>query len=96
MTMRLAAFGLAVGYSIKTCVFGDAHSIFLVAEIRLVADNHTPVYHVVVGKVEGLEKVAFVQKKLDGADGCFSMSVADAREKHGDTYKWLPSKWPLT
>jgi hypothetical protein len=85
-----------IGYEMGTHCFGDSNTVFLAAEIRLVANNYTPVYHVVVGKVEGFEKVMYIKNKLEAVGTTISMTVSVTRQMPEDRYHWLPNKWPIT
>src|SRR5260370_4197284 len=42
-----------IGYELKTAGFGTFEQLMLIAEVRLLANAHSPVYHVVVGDVLG-------------------------------------------
>lgn len=82
-----------LGYSLSTIAFGDQSRIFLVAEIRLYANAHTPVYHVVVGDVLGHENVAAALRKLDGETTFISpRSFLSNSPQPGH---WFPRVWPL-
>jgi len=52
------------GYVLGIGGFIDNDRVMLMGEVRLMANNHTPKYHVVVGDLPGRNKVAAVLKKL--------------------------------
>lgn len=84
---------LPVGYSLSTIAFGDQDRLLLVAEIRLYANAHTPLYHVVVGDVIGHENVDAALQKLDGQAIILSpeaLAGSAANAEH-----WFPKVWPL-
>jgi len=56
---------------------GTSDYLLIVAEVRIVANNHTPTYYVVVGEVKGEDKVTYVRAKLDGPDD-FSVTYTSA------------------
>ena len=53
-----------IGYVMSSISYGTSKYLVLIAEIRIIANNHTPVYHVVVGDVSGKENVHYVREKL--------------------------------
>ena len=64
----------------------------LLAELRLLANNHVPTYHVVVGDVIGADKVAAAFDKL----GSVEVEAVSQAQKLGNELKhWLPTCWPL-
>jgi hypothetical protein len=84
---------LPVGYNLSTVAFGDHSRIFLVAEIRLFANAHTPVYHVVVGDVLGRENVEAALHKFDGETAVISSRTFMNNTPPPD--HWFPRAWPL-
>ncbi|MDC7785094.1 hypothetical protein PQJ75_02375 [Rhodoplanes sp. TEM] len=80
-----------VGYNLRTVVVGDGARILLIALLRLYANLHTPVYHVVVGDVLGESSVRSVIAKLESVDvGIGAIGSIEAEGSH-----WLPNVWPL-
>lgn len=81
-----------IGYRLRTYAFGKADHMFLVAEVRLLADNGTPVYHVLVGDVVGGANVARLKGKLAGTDEI----VIEGWPLVGDDRLpfWCPKVWP--
>jgi hypothetical protein len=81
-----------IGYRLNSMAFRDRQTIVLVAEVRLLSNAHTPIYHVIVGDVSGEARVARVLDKL--GPGEFAeygkMLPAKTKSKH-----WLSSIWPL-
>jgi hypothetical protein len=84
---------IPVGYSLSTAAFGDHNRIFLVAEIRLYANAHAPVYHVVVGDVLGRENVSAALRKLEGEK--IAISALSFMSNSPPRSHWLPRVWPL-
>jgi hypothetical protein len=76
-----------LGYTLRTACFGTTERLMLLAEIRLLADNATPVYHVVVGDVVGREKVAAILEKLGPG------VKVDGRYQRGGAHM-TPGIWP--
>ncbi len=84
-----------LGYSLSTICFGSSHYMLLMAEIRILANNHTPVYHVVVGDVDGVEKVEAVRKKVVAT---YEVVVTDdfgGYQSSTNELHWAPRVWPL-
>ncbi len=76
------------GYVLRTACFGTQDRLMLLAEIRLFANNGTPIYHVVVGDMNGRDKVAAMVEKL-GPDAVMEDPFA-----RGDNHM-TPRVWPL-
>ncbi len=84
-----------LGYNLRTISCGTSDYLLIVAEVRIVANNHTPTYHVVVGDVKGEDKVNYVRAKLDGPDD-FSVTYTSVPQAiKSDEYYWMPRVWPL-
>jgi HNH endonuclease len=86
---------LGLGYSMSTICFGTSEHLLLMATIRILADKHTPEYHVLVGDVTGKEKVAYVRKKITAT---YDVSIPDdsnGPQNPADEYHWMPRIWPL-
>jgi len=77
-----------MGYVLRTVCFGTDDRLMLMAEIRLFANNGTPIYHVVVGDVSGRDKVAAMHEKL-GPD-----AIVEEPSALGDNHL-APTAWPL-
>ena len=80
-----------VGYRLSTLGFGSPERMMLVAEIRLSANTFTPTYHVVVGDVFGMEKVAAMDRKV----GEITVAPAATWTSAVKQEHWMPSVWPL-
>jgi hypothetical protein len=81
-----------MGYVMKTAGFATPDRLMLLAELRLLANNHVPTYHVVVGDVTGADKVAAALDKL----GSVEVEAVSQAQKLGNELKhWLPTCWPL-
>jgi hypothetical protein len=79
------------GYNIGTRAFGNFQRVMLVAEIRLYANAHTPIYHVVVGDAVGTEKVAVALEKMKP----FHVSALNTIGLSGKLKHWEPTVNPL-
>ncbi|MBL1419897.1 MAG: hypothetical protein COC24_005245 [Alphaproteobacteria bacterium] len=84
-----------IGYSLNTGGFGTPERIMIVSTVRLLADNPTPNYHIVVGEVIGRDKVTRAIEKLS-PDG-LEMLPFDAVPSglYRPQNHWSPSVWPL-
>ncbi len=93
-----------IGYRTSHMAFGTESQLLLVAEVRLLANEHTPTYHVIVGYVEGSSEVQNVREKW-GPENLASFSHApngiltpqpnssiSTTTSHAH---WLPKVWPL-
>lgn len=72
----------------STATFGSSSRIMLMAIIRLYANLHSPVYHIVVGDVAGEANISRVLQKLGHANNDDHGSLAS--DSH-----WLPRVLPL-
>jgi hypothetical protein len=81
-----------MGYVMKTVGFGTPDRLMLVAELRLLANNHVPTFHVIVGDIIGAAKVAAALNKFGDMEfqAISRMHVPGAEPKH-----WMPTCWPL-
>jgi hypothetical protein len=84
-----------VGYRLSSHRFGTKNKQVLVSEIRLVADNHTPTYHVVVGYVTGEDRVRAVAEKLEARYAVDMPEQFDSPREPPHELHWMPSIWPL-
>lgn len=84
-----------LGYSMSTISYGTSEYIILMAEIRIIADNHTPVYHVLVGDVSGRENVKNVRQKMAATWDVSVPDDASGPQNPEDNYHWVPRVWPL-
>ena len=84
-----------LGYVLHTVAFGDRNRVFLIAEIRLYANAHTPIYHVVVGDVVGETNVAAAWQKLDGIESAILPFSYVRESEPSKQLHWLPRTWPL-
>jgi hypothetical protein len=53
-----------VGYRLSFGAFGSRERMMLAVEIRLFANVSTPTYHVIVGDVFGMEKIAAMLSRV--------------------------------
>lgn len=86
---------VGIGYELTSHSFGTSNKLLIIAEVRLIADNHTPIYHVVVGNVTGKERVDSVTTKLQST---YSVKIPDTTENEQnpeDKFHWMPRVWPL-
>ncbi len=84
-----------IGYSISTNCFGTSEHLLLIAEIRILANNHTPVYHVVVGDVYGSENVKSVRDKANATYDVVIPDDAKGHQNPGHEHHWMPRIWPI-
>jgi len=84
-----------LGYSMSTICYGTSEYIIIMAEIRIVADNHTPAYHVLVGDVKGKEKVKYVRKKATATWDVIVRDDTEGPQNPADDHHWMPRIWPL-
>jgi hypothetical protein len=85
-----------VGYSMSTHTFSDSKQMLIIAEIRLLANNHTPSYHVVVGVVEGEEEIMRVSKKVTATYAVTIPDCTNAHQNLENKFHWMPRAWPLS
>ncbi len=83
---------LKFGYYMSTVGFGTVERIMLIAEVKLFADNETPLYHVVVGDVKGRDKVAAALAKID-SKGKIEL-VPNIVLNRPPQLHWEPVIWP--
>jgi len=84
-----------LGYSMSTICFGTSDYLLLMVELRIVADNHTPVYHILVGDVSGKENVQNIRRKITAT---YEVTIPDNTEgpqNPADEHHWMPRVWPL-
>lgn len=91
----LARHTQALGYSMSTVFVGDQSHAVISAEIRLLGDNGTPTYHVVVGAVSGAENVFRVREKIKATYMVELDSEFDPTKPLSDDFHWMPKVWPL-
>lgn len=84
-----------VGYRLSNHLFGTKDRAVIIAEIRLVANNATPTYHVVVGDVVGVENVRNVNSKLRASYFVEMPPQFDSPRVPPDSLHWMPTVWPL-
>jgi hypothetical protein len=83
------------GYQLTSVQFGNSVRRIIGAEIRMFANCHTPVYHVVVGEINGKEQIQNLAKKLDEIS---FLSIHDdycGELVLGDDFHWAPTYWPM-
>lgn len=86
---------LGIGYELNSHCFGTSARIIILAEVRLIANNCTPTYHVVVGDVVGSERVLIVMKKLKATYTAIIPDTTKGELHPEDEYHWMPRVWPL-
>lgn len=85
-----------LGYALGTAVFGTHERIMIVAEIRLLANNRTPRYHVVVGDVHGVTNVERILPRIGSLElvrsshDALSLPPLTSEKVH-----CMPTAWPL-
>lgn len=81
------------GYVLRTKGVGSFDHLYLIAEVRLLANNDTPTYHVVVGDVVGREKVTAILERIgSGAEIAVTSLPELCLNPHNS---WSPAVWPL-
>lgn len=80
-----------IGYILSTRAFGTRERIMLVAVIRLYSNNHTPTYHVVVGSVQGADRVEKAVRKM----GPVIFDVLPPAGGETELAHWMPRCVPL-
>lgn len=86
---------LGLGYKISSHCFGTSNHLLLVAEIRILADSHTPVYHVVVGDMSGEDQVSHVRQKFQATYEVTIPDNSSGPQSPADDHHWMPRIWPL-
>ena len=84
-----------MGYVLHTTGFGTLNRLMIVSEVRLIANNHTPTYHVVVGDVTGRENVETVIQKLGISSVTIVSAINPFPNKPSESRHWMPQVWPL-
>lgn len=84
----------SIGYSLTSAAFGNAQRLIVVSEVRLMAHNDAPTYHVVVGDVLGSEKVRNACDKLQ-SKGTINIQLDASLGSDPADVPWMPSVWPL-
>jgi hypothetical protein len=79
------------GYRLTTAMVGSPERAFIVSEVRLIANNATPRYHVVVGDITGRANVERVFAKL----GQGIVAPLDHLRTDEQVASWIPDNWPL-
>ena len=79
------------GHVLGTRLFGDLNRMILVAEIRLFANNETPLYHAVVGEITGRDNVLAAMRKL-GSEGAEISPLLGSPDK---AEHWHSKVWPI-
>lgn len=83
-----------IGYNLRTAVFGDETRILIIALVRLYANLHSPIYHVVVGDVLGEAKVKSTLAKLQTVEADLLLAPGLETPARDDRH-WQPNLWPL-
>jgi hypothetical protein len=81
-----------LGYVLRTIGAGAEDRLIIIGEVRLYANNHTPVYHSIVGEVVGSANVAAISTKF--AVGELYSPAAYAGPNNQRPH-WAPAVWPL-
>jgi hypothetical protein len=83
------------GYVLNTLGFIEMGRMMLLAEIRLFSNLQTPTYHVVVGDVQGAEKIEALLKRLAPINVTGPGNVPASPESSPLDTHWIPRAWPL-
>lgn len=84
-----------IGYFMGTVFIDDESNALILAEIRLLGDNGTPTYHVVIGTVSGTQNVERVRDKISATYMISLNSDFDPAKPLGDDLHWMPEIWPI-
>jgi hypothetical protein len=91
-TFDIPAPDQGLGYVLRTVGICAVGRMIIIGEVRLYANNHTPVYHSIVGEVVGPNNVAAISKKL-GVDELYSPWTQEGAGQQSP--HWMPKVWPL-
>ncbi|MBZ9993150.1 HNH endonuclease [Mesorhizobium sp. BH1-1-4] len=83
------------GYILRTLAFGDLNRTILLAEIRLYANNHTPIYHVMVGDAVGEAATSAIWEKLGDVPASPMSLLHSTPDDRSKPPHWIPHAWPL-
>ena len=84
-----------MGYVLGNFGFGTPENLMIMSSVRLLANNHTPNYHVVVGDVRGRENVERVIRKIGEVEIKLISENSAADNELGNENDLFPSVWPL-
>lgn len=84
-----------LGYSVRTVQVSTGDRTVIIVEVRLLANNNTPTYHVVVGEVTGEENVKRISAKLNVIQPSEMTAGFDLASAQTGGYHWVPQVWPL-
>lgn len=90
-----APLQLELGYSLRVVQLSTVDRTLLMVEIRLLANNDTPTYHIVVGEVDGRENVDRISKKLNAVQPAEKAEEVTRQSAPLSGYPWIPQVWPL-
>jgi hypothetical protein len=82
------------GYFLRTIQVSANNRMLLVVEVRLLANNDTPTYHVVVGEVIGSQNIKRIGAKLDAIESSEEMGNFNSANATNNNYPWTPQVWP--
>lgn len=83
------------GYFLRTIQISSNDRMLLVVEVRLLANNATPTYHVVVGEVIGSENIERIGKKLHAMRPIEKVERINSTSAIHNGYSWTPQVWPV-
>lgn len=84
-----------LGYSLRTVQISASDRTLIVVEVRLLANNDTPTYHVVVGEVIGRENLERISAKLNAVQPTEKIVGFDSASALSSGYHWVPQVWPV-
>ena len=84
-----------LGYVLRTAGFGTPDRLMLMAEVRLLANNQSPTYHVVVGDVEGKDRIGAALAKLGDIEINIQPGAPTGIAPATEHPHWMPGIWPL-
>lgn len=83
------------GYVLRIIQISAEEKTLIVVEVRLVANNATPTYHVVVGEVHGKENMDRINAKISALEPPTTDISLDTTTALASGYHWIPRVWPL-
>lgn len=84
-----------MGYVLGNSGFGTPENLMIMSSVRLLANNHTPNYHIVVGDVRGRKNVERVIRKIGEVEIKLIFENNAAVNELGNENDLFPSVWPL-
>lgn len=84
-----------IGYELRTNCIKFPGKMLIIVEIRILPNNGTPAYHVLVGDVEGDAEAHRVREKIEATYSIDITDINSYKPNSDEDFHWTPSKWPL-